>query len=175
MTNIYLSASYTRREEMQGIRDIMREMGHTVTSRWIDEQLEPLAPGNESMIASSECAKRDIEDMMRSTCFIMFTGDAGSKGGRHTEFGFFMSMMGHSSPFPIMELVVVGPRENPFQGFDFVAQFDNWVSLARHMWAKVLENEERNKNLTALLGLGNILGSDAEAYIWTNYKGSNDG
>lgn len=153
MTNIYLSASYTRREEMQGVRDVLEAMGHRVTSRWIDQQLEALGTGNAAMTSNNSrlCAKRDMEDMLEATCFMMFTGDQGSRGGRHTEFGFFMAAL---SSIPTMEMVIVGPLENPFQGLDFVIQFNDWYSCAVEMWKFVHDSERHRRDVNALLHMG---------------------
>jgi len=33
---IYLAASYTRADEMRGVRDVLAAVGNEITARWID-------------------------------------------------------------------------------------------------------------------------------------------
>ena len=34
---VYLAARYSRNAEMRMVRDVLEGLGHTVTSRWIDQ------------------------------------------------------------------------------------------------------------------------------------------
>lgn len=147
MARIYLSASFPRRDEMRGVRDILvHGMGHTVTSRWIDQQETALGTDNLSVRDGSELARRDIEDIIHSTCFMMFTGDTGTRGGRHTEFGFWLANLSLVPVFGL-ETIVVGPLENPFQGFDFVRHYDSWFSASVALWSAYNQNLKYIKSM----------------------------
>lgn len=134
MTRIYLAASYARKNEMRGIRDVLDTAGYIITSRWIDQDGE-----YKKGVVSSDLyqedprigykfAQRDVIDISEADVFMMFTGDGLSSGGRHTEFGL-------ASVAPnIKAIIVIGPRENVFQCHPGIIQFPNWDQFCLHLW-----------------------------------------
>lgn len=108
---IYLAARYSRREELCGYGATLDEMGHTITSRWlngnhqIDRGLSVEREQNERVRFACE----DRDDVYRAQLLIAFTEisrSSNSRGGRHVELG-----MALGSKMPV---IVVGPRENVF-------------------------------------------------------------
>lgn len=125
---IFLSASYHRRLELCGYRDELLEMGHEVTSRWLEgpNMIIPnkgypteLGKGAEKAIEDgqvfgpnypthvlAELAGIDLNDIMDAECFVNFTespeSDA-SRGGRHVEFGMFLAFAMKYTQFSPME------------------------------------------------------------------------
>ena len=95
----YLAARYDRRKEMLKVATKLRELGHSITSRWIN---------GSHTVASALCAEEDLEDIRNSDTLILFTDQPGS-GGRHVEFGYALALG--------LNIYVVGNRfpENIFQ------------------------------------------------------------
>lgn len=123
---IYLSARYSRREELQQYRARIRNAGHVVTSSWLDTDFE-LGPDGRSLEAAPEIraqvAQQDIEDMEEASITITFTEPGnGGRGGRHVEFGIAIGF-GH-------ELIVIGPQENVFHCLNRVERFDTFEEFA---------------------------------------------
>ena len=123
---IYLSSRYGRIHEMQAMAAWLRNHGHTVTSRWLndDESLDIYTPEHDT---AREWAFQDIEDIRAADCLVAFTEQPQSpwsRGGRHVELGYAMGE-GKST-------VVVGPRENIFchcshLWCETVQEFMDWV------------------------------------------------
>jgi nucleoside 2-deoxyribosyltransferase len=127
---IYLAARYCRNEELREYRDQLEELGHSVTSRWID-----LHGGTELNSMSAEdleknpaagilFAYKDLEDLRNADTVISFTGTSGSV--RHAEFGVALALG--------KRMIIVGPREHIFHMLtvevypDWEALIDAWYS-----------------------------------------------
>lgn len=144
MTKIYLAASYARKNEMRGVRDVLAAAGHTVTSTWIDrpEDLEGISKDKkkrlmqETPLIYQGFALQDSEDLSKANVLVMFTGDDKSTGVRHTEFGMAL-VLG-------MDIVIVGPRENVFQCVDGIYHYNSWDELCIETWrgAAISEAEQ---------------------------------
>jgi hypothetical protein len=132
-TRVYLAASYARKKEMRTYRDQLHQIGCMVTSRWIDnaDKYANSDVTRDMMMSEPDLCYRyamsDLEDIMSSHMFVLFTGDKQSSGGRHTEFGIAMMMLGRSEY--LSKICIVGPRENVFQCHSKVWQFDTWADF----------------------------------------------
>lgn len=143
MAKIYLSASYSRREEIQGVAACLAALDHKIVSTWHSQQTEEI----DKVIAGSwKLAFRDMQDMKAADTFIMFTGDSTSRGGRHTEFGIWLAsfrkdkvshLLGGISP----STIIVGTLENPFQASPHVQHFNSWsglmIAISKEYYANV--------------------------------------
>lgn len=133
-TKVYLAASYARKREMRKYRDELVKMGCAVTSRWIDnaDNYETSDVSYELMQSDPELCVRyansDLSDIGVADIFIMFTGDKKSSGGRHTEFGIAMMMLGSSN---LRAICIVGPRENVFQCSPYIWYYEDWSSFLK--------------------------------------------
>jgi hypothetical protein len=134
MTSIYLAARYSRNDEMRGVRDVLQALGHTITSRWIDQHggnlLESFVAAklNDDPDGCAKYARVDLEDLEAADTVISFTSsDGGGKGGRHIEFGLALGLAKH--------LVIVGPRENVFHTLPAIEWYPDWTHLVM-AWAK---------------------------------------
>ena len=130
--NIYLAASYSRRAEIEGYAELLRGMGHQVTSRWHQGRNTPLTGSDDMQRFAHHYARGDIADIESAELYIAFTttpmpsevpGAAActapyKAGGTHVEFGIAVALT--------KELWVVGPRENIFHFMDGVRLFDSW-------------------------------------------------
>ncbi len=121
--NVYLASRYARREEMQAVAADLQQMGHTVTSRWINgshELEDHPAPEDRRRLA-----QEDMLDILDANCLISFTeqprasGESPGRGGRHVEFGIALGGC-------TMRLIVVGWRENVFHWLPRVEFFPDW-------------------------------------------------
>jgi nucleoside 2-deoxyribosyltransferase len=129
----YLSAKYVRNSEMRGYRSQLEQLGHTITSRWIDchEGRYPI-PFNPHTVDDhlEDCAKLandDLMDIQAADIVIAFTDVAsGGTGGRHIEFGYALAYE--------IPVVVVGPRENVFHALPEIEWYPDWESLLK-AWA----------------------------------------
>lgn len=123
---VYLAAAYERREEMQGVRDVLEAFGHEVTSRWIDQEAsgQTEAAGAEQLAkdpaAYVKFAYKDMEDIRRAETVVSFTGAPG-RGGHHIEYG--MAVASNKN------LVIVGPRENVFHSLPHVEWYPDWSRM----------------------------------------------
>ncbi len=134
---IFLSASYHRRLELRRYAKELIPMWHEITSRWLKgpglmmrlgSQTVPLRADVEKAIEEGRMedmdrgagimralAVIDIEDIMRSECFISFTeppDSNASRGGRHVELGWVIGARTTRPNAP--RIIVVGHRENIF-------------------------------------------------------------
>ena len=130
---VYLAARYSRNDEMRGVRDVLRALGHEVTSRWIDQHggnlLESIVAGklNADPGHCAKYAQADIDDLMAADMVVSFTSaDGGGKGGRHVEFGLALGLG--------KRLILVGPRENVFHTLPQVEHYPDWPHLVM-AWA----------------------------------------
>lgn len=78
---IYIAGRYSRRVEFQDFANQLKEIGHTITSRWLD--------GRHDGVDDAQCAKDDFEDVKSADVVISFTEEprCATRGGRHVEFG----------------------------------------------------------------------------------------
>jgi nucleoside 2-deoxyribosyltransferase len=146
----YLAARYSRRKELCERRDLLRTLGHEVTSRWLDGDY-PADPSGRSLVAPDEVRARvaaeDMADVLAADLFVAFTeeGRTDGRGGRHVELGIALAAK--------KRVIVVGPAENVFCCHPRVERFDTWpefldrwspiypgaiTSGARSAWARLL-------------------------------------
>ncbi|PKN20407.1 MAG: hypothetical protein CVU71_01045 [Deltaproteobacteria bacterium HGW-Deltaproteobacteria-6] len=121
---IYLASRYIRIEEMRKVADTLRNVGHEITSRWIngnhqisDDGLSAEAKEEER----SRFATEDYCDLTAADCCINFTEkprSTNSRGGRHVEFGMAVQAG--------IRLIVVGPRENVFHYLPFIEWYPDF-------------------------------------------------
>ena len=154
---IYLASRYSRRKELCAYRDRLEELGHVVTSRWLNgshqiaDNGKPIGESGEALVEgdaggnSSEAAamrlafaKEDVLDVMDSDLVISFTEppkSTASRGGRHVEFGLAIGVG--------KRVWVVGYRENVFHWLSdvkFYASFDDAFEAVERFGE--VENEE---------------------------------
>lgn len=127
---IYLAARYGRRMDMLEFANVLRYMGHTVTSRWIngDHQASDadLACGGVSPDDATRFAVEDMEDLMAASCCICFSETprgTTSRGGRHVEFGIAIGRG--------LRCIVIGPRENVFHALPGIEWYPDVLSFLK--------------------------------------------
>lgn len=166
---IYLASRYSRRLELCGYRQQLRELGHDVRARWLDgghqisdggepigehgERLVEGDDGSQSQRAAelrSKFAMDDLMDVAGADCVISFTEPPrsnASRGGRHVEMGIALGIhliseaaRNRSSP----RLIVVGYRENIFHWLPCVQFYEDWTACFDQ-----LQHEDKLRTLKA--------------------------
>lgn len=111
---VFLSARYSRRNELKEIRSLLQQYGYEVCSRWLDTEWNETE--RESQVYSSaappeyreQYSQWDRDDVLACDYFVAFTEEprSNTRGGRHVEFGIAIAAK--------KRIIVVGPRENIF-------------------------------------------------------------
>lgn len=139
MTKIYLALRYSRRLELCGYADNLRELGFGIISRWLEGSHQvylgkPLGKEYEEAIERGESAVvemrkhfalEDLQDLGDADWMISFTEPSrtlsNSRGGRHVEFGYALASL--------KRCFVIGHLENIFHCLPFVEYYDGWDSF----------------------------------------------
>jgi len=101
MINVYIAASFPRKEEAQALCEQLEASGkYSVQSTWHKPRENP------EYDACKEHAERDFWQVAESGMLIQFTGDSLTKGGRHSELGLALAWK--------KVVYLVGPREQVF-------------------------------------------------------------
>ena len=128
---IYLAARYSRHPEMRSVRDDLEDLGHTVTSRWIEGHHQASMSTMYSADENSEAkrfAEEDVQDLKSADVVISFTEIPRSHkgaGGRHVEFGMAYALG--------LGLIIVGHRESVFHCLPEVAFYSTWEDALRDL------------------------------------------
>ena len=113
---------------MRDLANELRQMGHEVSTRWLETNFETDARGRSATAPAEYRAKYaeiDMEDVRAADCVINFTEppDDGGRGGRHVEFGFAVALG--------KRLIVVGYRENLFHHLPVVEFYSSKWDMLR--------------------------------------------
>ena len=128
LPTVYLSARFSRREELNRYREELAEAGIEVTSRWLTDPTAELTGEAWRILAVKDPDDKDRDDIRRADALVLFA-DSGrdSRGGRHVEFGMALALE--------KRLIVVGEIENLFQCLTEVEVVNSWagaVALLTH-------------------------------------------
>jgi len=121
---IYLAASYVRRLEMLGYKQLLEEDGYIVTSEWVTG-IHEQTPWTETTYA-----QHDLQCIREADIFMGFTEPENvnskyKRGGRHVEFGYAVAYG--------KRLVIVGPLENAFYHLLNVIQFSDFAKARTYL------------------------------------------
>jgi len=100
--DVYLAASWRRRDEMRMYRRQLERYNIRVTSRWLDADHIPTSPADRRSIVG---ATVDVQDIDRADTLIEFSGDS-TTGGMYVEFGYALGR-GKS-------IILIGSPDNIF-------------------------------------------------------------
>lgn len=109
---IYTAALFSEQARMRRINDELIQIGHNPTARWINATAT-----DDQAAAAVEC----FEDVMEADAVIKFSLPRGTYykgGGRQTEWGLAITLN--------KRLILVGDREQVFDHFPGIDQFDTW-------------------------------------------------
>lgn len=116
--NVYLSASFSRRKEMNNKAEELRSRGYNVTARWLAE-----SKSKTEVKSKSISAMRDIDDVLAADLMIIFTESSKEywSGGRHTELGLALATL--------KEIIAIGgllDEENVFYYYPGIVHYETW-------------------------------------------------
>lgn len=142
MTTFYLSANWSRREEMSSHAADLEGLGYRVQARWLagEEQVH----GHEAvravegdgpipLAAARLFAEDDLVDLLAADVFLAFTDPKVTnklRGGRHVEYGIALGLRQAKRNAPI--LVTIGRAENVFHALAD-KNFATWGEFAPHL------------------------------------------
>ena len=142
---IYLSARYSRKEELMGYSEQLDQAGHEVCSTWIKRS--DAAPEVPTAVEDQVNALADCLDLNLAEALICFTETPRkelTRGGRHVEFGI---ALGKGIP-----VVVVGPRENIFHHLPWVHHLPQWGPEVIQVLGQIKAQQSNGTNPQAWLG-----------------------
>ena len=122
---IYLAAKYGRKAELQRLRPLLTQLGHEVTSGWLDNPPchDWIDLGEQEVpVEARSFAEQDWHDIKRSDTFVVFSDQpahVGRRGGKHVETGMALAYG--------LDVHVVGTRENIFHSLGQVRRHRNWT------------------------------------------------
>jgi nucleoside 2-deoxyribosyltransferase len=139
---IYLASRFDRGHELRTYRDELRQIGLTVTSRWLDGH----GLDDQNAVYTDETlatfALDDLEDIKQSQVMVAFTEQRSigyMSGGRHVEAGYALALG--------IPLIIVGPAENIFYRMGVTALTDitvvpDWHMALAHLLGRSVRNLE---------------------------------
>lgn len=143
---VYLGARYSRREELQGYAETLRELGLAdVECRWLSEvhDWSGDAETPEGLAQAQRLAIDDVQDLERAHAVVIFTEAAGAyrRGGSLVELGLALGLRKH--------VVIVGPAPNVFCTLPMVARYRTWERALEHLlrWKTAAEQAEPRQRL----------------------------
>lgn len=107
---IYIAGRFSRQLEFREVAKRLTEMGHEVTSSWLDESvllnhsMHDITPAY-----SAKAAQHDLQDIDYADAVLFYAEDplvGTPRGGRHVEFGYALAKG--------KLIFVIGPKENIF-------------------------------------------------------------
>jgi nucleoside 2-deoxyribosyltransferase len=125
---IYLAARYDRRNEMEEYAfELESRLKQKVVSTWHCLLVEPNIELEKHSNKMKQAAERDLEDLNKADCLILFSDERGSKnngGGKDFEAGYAYGKG--------LEIISIGPYENVFHFLEDVERyetFEHYVSV----------------------------------------------
>lgn len=129
----YIAGRFARQHEFRKYRTELIALGHSVTSRWLDE-VTPANPGDEF---KTETAYIDLADIYDADVMLFFAEEAYNqppRGGRHVEFGYALALR--------KPIYVVGEKENVFHYCYIVNHFATVEDFLGEVGPHVYEKRE---------------------------------
>ena len=129
--NIYLAGRFSAGHRLRVIRRQLEDLGHVVTSTWLDESsslsFEKLTDDERRRFAA-----RDLVDVRRSQILALDLLLPPSRGGCEVEFGFALSSPRYKTTY------IVGAPRNIFH-FLAAKTFGTWEELICHVKKQTLQ------------------------------------
>lgn len=118
----FLSSRYSRREELFGYSQILKNVGHEVTARWLTGEHEA-KDANPTEKEMKDWALDDMNDINQSDAFLLFTDEYARRGGHYVEFGYTLGKG--------MEVYLIGQTTNVFTAL--VPCFDTFSAFLDYL------------------------------------------
>lgn len=135
----YIAARFSKRPECNALAHKLKELGHTITSRWVKPDSDHVKPTGLSQQAADKERQRfaleDVEDVRDCDAMVSLMEQPRSdgRGGRHVEFGIGLALGKHQ--------FIIGPRETVFHHLPEVKHFDTVDEFLLHLVDTTVESE----------------------------------
>jgi hypothetical protein len=118
----FLSARYSRREELLGYSTILKNTGHEVSARWLtgEHEAKDETATNEEM---RDWALDDMNDINQADTFLLFTDELARRGGHYVEYGYALGIG--------KEAYLIGQPTNVFSAL--VPRFDTFNAFLDYL------------------------------------------
>lgn len=142
---VYLASRYSRRDELIGYADTLRDLGLArVDCRWLSEPHDwDGSTTGIGLAKAQQFAMDDVADLERSHVVVVFTEDAGTyrRGGSLVELGLAIGLQKH--------VVLVGPAPNVFTTLPSIPRFATWAEVVAHLveWKTAMETAALRQRL----------------------------
>ena len=83
---IYTGATFSEQTRIRGHKETLIQLGHTVLSTWLEEQLRP--EGMSEAQFGHKMAIKDLQEVNACDCFILDTQSPSKTAGKMIEYGF---------------------------------------------------------------------------------------
>jgi nucleoside 2-deoxyribosyltransferase len=125
---LYLAAAYHRKDEMKALAVRIEAFGHTVTSRWLEEEAMPIDP-MEQLLFLRSTATMDFDDVRSADMLVRFTDDLSTStvpsvwctGSRMEETGYAYALG--------KDIVIVGGMQSIFDRLESRLHLRNEAAL----------------------------------------------
>lgn len=120
---IYIAATFSEQKRIRKYKEQLIQMGHSVLSTWLEEQLRPAEISDEQF--NRKMAAKDLQEINACDCFILDLNAPSLTLGKAVEYGF--ALKSHKL------LYIVGP---PVSNSIFLLladmRFEDWDELFRY-------------------------------------------
>lgn len=121
--SFYLASTFESRPKLREYRAQLIDLGHKVTSRWLDIPDDVIA--NDPNYDKPKMADVDLADVRAADVLVLFTKDETRRGGREVELGYALALNRHC--------VVVGSRRNVFHWHSDVVTIPDWPAAFEYL------------------------------------------
>ena len=118
---VYLAARFARKDEMVTYAEDLDRLGHEVTSRWLEVEVDPGTPLSHP--TWSQLAQQVLDDIRRADALISFTEASGGGSARQVELGIGLGLG--------KRVYIVGSAEHLFHTLPLLQVYPDWDALIR--------------------------------------------
>ena len=116
---VYLTARFERKDEIATYAEELNNLGHTVTSSWLEVEFDPGTPLSHP--TWSRLAQQDVDDIRRADALMCFTEGGGGGAARQVEFGIGLGLG--------KRIYIVGSAEHLFHTLPQIEVYPEWDAL----------------------------------------------
>lgn len=119
---IYTAATFAEQARIRGYKESLIQMGHQITSSWLEESLFVRPEGMPEEVFERKMAMKDLQEVSMADCFVLDVENPSRTAGKMVECGFALAK------HKLIYIVGIPPQHSIFL---LLAdkQFDNWEEL----------------------------------------------
>ncbi len=131
MKKVYLSGTFSNREEWRELAEMLTSQGWEITSNWLQEPTfahDDLSPDNIERQKRAS-ANEDIEDIWRADAILAFVTPPSTTGGFDRELGMAIAIQRWAPGRHDYEIFVIGGEKNVFDHLSSVEVYDTFAEF----------------------------------------------